>query len=243
MINIDHIDIVTSHKCNNNCPWYIDKFIHSDTREISLNDIHKFLKNMPANAGTEILLLGGEPTMLSVIKLIGLARIIKKYGYSPIMSTNGINKEKILAILPYYDWIRVTVYNDEQIDYWRPHKDKINIKLSGDSSLTIDKYYWFRNATKDFKRKSISMYFTPDWQELCTDEKMWDYISAADWQINGSYAYTFVDNIRFKKYLPNKTNVILEPTVPKLYPTGNYNCTWEHEEMDDYLHIFNSEKR
>ena len=30
---IDHIDIVVTHKCNNNCPHCIDKFIHSSDKD------------------------------------------------------------------------------------------------------------------------------------------------------------------------------------------------------------------
>jgi hypothetical protein len=79
------------------------------------------------------------------------------------------------------------------------------------------------------------MYFTPDFQELCNDEKVWELLNTLDWQRNGSYMYAFYEGVRFKKCIHEETNIIDEPTVPKLYPNGNYNKTWDDEELDDYL--------
>ena len=59
--------------------------------------------------------------------------------------------------------------------------------------------------------------------------------SCSQWKRNGSYYYTFYEGVRFKRCVPGETNLIDEPTIPKLYPNGNYNKTWCHEELDDYL--------
>lgn len=237
--NIDHIDIVTSHKCNNNCKYCIDKFIHMSDTEVSLEGVEKFLKLMRKNTDKplEVLLLGGEPTVLSEEKLIALARLIRSYGFSPIMSTNGIQKEKIKAILPYYDWIQVTIHSDKEIDYWREYADKINIKISGDKAFTLEKLNHFIEYTEGFVRRSVSMYFKPDFTELCTDERVWDLLNSKEhkWEVNGSYEYMFYKGVRFKKCIKNVTNIKDEPTVPKYYPNGNYNKSWNNEEMDEYL--------
>lgn len=79
------------------------------------------------------------------------------------------------------------------------------------------------------------MYFTPDFKQLCSDQKIWSLLDTLEWKRNGSYMYAFYKNIRFKKCIPNETNIIDEPTVPKLYPNGNYNKTWLNENLDDYL--------
>jgi hypothetical protein len=146
-------------------------------------------------------------------------------------------KDNIKRILPYYDWIQITVYNQSQIDYWRPYKDKINLKLSGDSTLNMERLEWFDEATKGFVRRSISMYFTPEFEELCKDAEIWNLINGLEWQRNGSYMYAFWNGIRFKKCIHGETNIIDEPSVPKLYPNGNYNKTWNNEDMDNYLNI------
>lgn len=236
-IILDHADIVTSHKCNNNCTYCIDKFVHTSTNEVSLESIEKFLKLLRKHTEEqlEVLLLGGEPTMLDTDKLIAIANLIRSHGFSPIMSTNGIQKDKIKAILPYYDWIQVTVHTDAQIDYWREHKDKINIKYSGDRNFTLEKMLHFIEYTEGYKRRSVSMYFDTKWNELCTDKEVWKILDTLKWEQNGSYLYTYYKGVRFKKCIHGKTNVIDEPTVPKLYPSGVYNKTWLNENADNYL--------
>lgn len=43
--NLDHINIVVSHKCNIKCPYCIDKFRGIDG-EIEINSVKQFLKNV-----------------------------------------------------------------------------------------------------------------------------------------------------------------------------------------------------
>jgi organic radical activating enzyme len=241
---IDHIDLVVTHKCNFKCPHCIDKFVNTSDDEIQLEEIDRFLNRLinsnKVAPGTEVLLLGGEPTSLDAEKLILIAKTIRKHNLSPIMSTNGSDREKILKILPWFDWIQITIYNKEQIDFWKKYHSKINLKLSGDKTLTMDRLKWFIHNSEDFERRSVSMYFTPDFKELCEDPEIWRFLSSPfhDWNRNGSYDYMFCNGIRFKKCIPGKTNIIDEPTVPKLYPNGNYNQTWSNEYMDDYLKLY-----
>ena len=136
---LDHADIVTSHICNKNCQYCVDKFIHTSSKLISLETIEKFLKLLRCHTEEklEILLLGGEPTVLPTERLIAIANLIHQYGFAVIMSTNGVLKEKIVSLIPYFDWIQITVNSDEEIDFYRKWPKKINIKLAGDESLTM----------------------------------------------------------------------------------------------------------
>lgn len=238
-IEIDHADIVTSHLCNNNCKYCIDKFINTSSETISLEHIAKFLKLLKRNTDKRltVLLLGGEPTVLSLQKLIDIANLVHQEGFRVTMSTNGKLINKIIQLIPYFDSIQITVNTDEEIDFYRNWPDKINIKLAGDANLTMDKLNHFIEYTKGFDRRSISMYFTPDFIELCSDKEIWNLLDQLTWKRNGSYMYTFYKGVRIKKCIPGQTNIIDEPTVPKLYPNGNYNKTWNHEELDDYLSI------
>ena len=79
------------------------------------------------------------------------------------------------------------------------------------------------------------MYSTADFNELCTDKHVWDLLDSLSWTRNGSYLYTFYEGVRIKRFIKGETNIIDEPSVPKLYPNGNYNKTWLNEDMDDYL--------
>ncbi len=236
-IILDHADIVTSHICNKKCPFCIDKFIRTSNDVVKLEYVKRFMQLLRKHTdkGLEILLLGGEPTVLSHARLCGIANAIHEAGFKALMSTNGILRNKIVDLIPFYDWIQVTIYNDDDLKFWSHYPNKINVKLSGDASLTYSRLMKFINDTKDFERRSVSMYFTKDFHELCTSKDVWSLLDTLDWKRNGSYLYAFYEGIRFKRCIYGETNIIDEPTVPKLYPNGNYNKTWDNEYMDDYL--------
>lgn len=234
---IDHADVVVTHECMNHCPFCIDKFVHTSNEVVKKEDLIRFLKKLRSvtSRKLEVLFLGGEPTCAGIEKLAELTDIVREFDFSPIISTNNPKKELIVKLLPYFDWIQVTVHSDKQIEFYRQYKDKINIKLSGDKNLTLEKLNHFIDVTKDFERKSISMYFTPLWKELCTDEEVWSLLNKLSWTKNGSYVYTFYQGVRIKRCIHGETNLVDEPSVPKLYPNGNYNKTWNNETLDDYL--------
>lgn len=238
-IELDHVDIVTSHLCNNNCLFCIDKFLRTSNEIISLENIEKFLDLIReyTDKRLTVLLLGGEPTVLPKDKLIDIANLVHQKGFRVTMSTNGKLRNKIVELISYFDSIQITVDSNEEIDFYRRWSDKINIKLAGDSSLTIEKLNHFISYTEGFSRRSISMYFTPDFSELCSSREVWELLDTLDWRRNGSYMYAFYKGVRIKKCIPGETNIIDEPTIPKLYPNGNYNKTWNNEELDDYLSL------
>lgn len=238
-IKLDHIDIVTSHICNKRCVHCIDKFLGTTRDMIKIEDIKAFLSLIRdlTKEELEVLLLGGEPTVLPKDKLIEIANIVHNENFKVIMSTNGVLRNKIVDLLPYYDSIQITVNNDQEIDYYRKWPNKVNIKLAGDESLNMERLEHFIKYTEDFDRRSISMYFTPDFKELCNDKEIWELLNSLNWQRNGSYLYTFYNGVRIKKCIHGETNIIDEETVPKLYPNGNYNKTWNDEELDDYLSL------
>lgn len=234
---IDHADIVVTHECKNHCPFCVDKFINTSVAVVSTEAVKKFLSTIKPHAkpNTEVLLLGGEPTMASIANLNGITNIIREYGFSPIISTNNPNKDLIISLLPYFDWIQYTIRSWQDIKFFLPYKDKTNIKLAGDKRLTLEKLEEFIELTKDYPRKSVSMYFTPSHEELCTDPRIWSILDSLDWTKNGSYLYTFYKGVRIKRCIKGVTNLVEEPSVPKLYPNGNYNKTWANEDQDGYL--------
>lgn len=236
-IEIDHADIVTSHICNQHCPNCVDKFIHTSNKMISLESVARFLKLLRTYTDKRltILLLGGEPTVLPFKELIGIATLGHELGFRVTMSTNGILKEKIVNLTPYYDSIQVTVNNDKEIDYYRNFPDKINIKLAADENFNMKTLEHFMDITKEFDRKSITMYFNNNLQQLCTNPEVWAFLDTLTWEQKSSYMYAFYNGVRFKKCIPGVTNIAEEPLIPKLYPSGYYNKTWENEEPDNYL--------
>lgn len=243
---IDHADIVVTHFCSFNCPNCIDKFKNDPLHKgnISTNIVEKFLDMLKNNTeyvssfGNEkltVLLLGGEPTHLHESDLTNIAKLIKDHGFSPHISTNGVDRNKIKRILNDFDWVQITVHSDEEIEYWRPYKDKVNIKISGDKNLTYEKLINWMNSVKDYPRRSVSMYIDSEFENLCSDNRVWELSNTMDFQRLGSYEYAFYKGIRFKKCIKGITNIVEEPLIPKLYPNGNYNKTWNDELLDDYI--------
>lgn len=234
---IDHADIVVTHHCDNHCTFCVDKFINSSDDVVSLESVEKFLKVIKRHSkeDTEVLLLGGEPTSIGIEKLKDIANTIRTYGFLPIISTNTRNRNLAAELTKYFTWVQVTIHKFEDIEFYATYRDRINIKLAGDKALTLEKFNRFIELTKDYERRSISMYFTPDFKELCTDEGVWKILNTLDWKQNGSYLYAFYEGVRIKRCITGKTNIIDEPSVPKLYPNGNYNKTWCNENHDPYL--------
>ena len=237
-MNLDHVDIVVTHTCNMNCRHCIDKYRGCYDSIVSVERVENFLNiiDKHANKGLEVLLLGGEPTVAGEEHLIKIADIAHKHGFEITMSSNGQLKSVICGVLPFFDSVQITTHSDKETDFWEQYGEKINIKISGDRHLTKESLEHFVDYTKNkFFRRSVSMYFTEDFEELCTDRYVWDLLDKMQWNRNGSYKYAFYEGVRFKKCIHGETNIIDEPTIPKLYPSGVYNKTWCNEHSDPYL--------
>jgi len=244
-MQIDHADIVVNHVCNMACKFCVDKY-RGNEGEVSFDSICKFLNLLKkhehfqpkyhTNPRLEILLLGGEPTLIGGDKLALYSGAIWGAGFSPIISTNARDKEVVKKILPFFDWVQVAVYSDAEIDYWRKlSTEKINLKLSGDSTFTMAKLEHFKEYTKDFKRRSVTMFFKPNFEQVCPDAEVKEFLTTLEWERLDSYEYTMYEGIRLKRCIPGVTNIADEPHIPKLYPNGNYNKTWVNEDHDPYL--------
>lgn len=237
--DIDHVDIVTSHLCNKHCEHCIDAFLGSSRNFIHLSDVEAFLQLVSEYTGGRkltVLLLGGEPTVLPPEMLEEIADIIHFHGYKATMSTNGLFENRVKRLCSIYDSIQITIDDLDEMEKWKDVADKVNLKICGDNTLTMSKLDEFVERAADFQRRSLTMYFDEcSYEELCHDKDIWHTLDTLDWVRNGSYLYAFYKGVRIKRCIPGETNVIDEPTIPKLYPNGNYNRTWAHEELDDYL--------
>ena len=244
---ISHADIVVTHDCNMHCPCCIDKFWHQGDGFADLDRIRGVLDLLKENTYKtkefkfdtnpllEVLLLGGEPTLAPFEYLHEVAKMCHERGFEICMSTNGTKEDRILEVLPFFDWVQITVRNEAQIDKWANWMHKVNLKFIGDESMTLSRFIKLSGYSKLFDRRSMSMYFTPDFTELCTDNDLWGILEKLVWERQGSYLYTFLDGVRIKRCIKGKTNIIDEPLIPKLYPNGNYNKTWVNEDNDPYL--------
>src|SRR5574344_2235057 len=238
---IHHADIVVTHSCNMHCKFCVDQVRGTSSDIVSLDKVEKYLKLLKTktiNANKKnvtVLLLGGEPTTVGSEHLNKIADLVHKDGLRINISTNVKKKDVIEEILPHFDWVQITCRSDKEIDYWRKFKDKVNIKIAADENFTLDKFRHFAEYTKDFPRKSLTMYFDKNFEEICKDKELQDYFSNLKWEKVGDYSFSFIDGVRIKKYEPIQKTFSEEPFVPKLYPNGNYGKTWLNELNDPYL--------
>ena len=238
-ICLDHADIVVTHACNMKCPFCIDP-LRGAGETVGMHSVEAFLELLRSNTDKRmtILLLGGEPTMVGAETLNAIAERAHAHGFKASISTNGAKMDVIEDICPSFDWVQVTTHSERETDKWREVNSRhgnINLKLAGDQCMTLESLEKFIETTEEFGRRSVSMYFTPDFKDVCTDRGVWSLLDSLDWTRNGSYMYAMHDGVRFKKCIPGETNIIDEPTVPKLYPNGCYNKTWTNEAPDMYL--------
>ena len=162
MKEIDFGVIAVTHACNSNCEFCVDKFVHKEGKVVSLSDVDKFLRVLKSHVGDKrigIILLGGEPTMARTKVLVDICNKIHEYGFDAEMSTNGILRGKIAKLIPYFEWVKITAHNDEEIEYWSDFKEKVNLKWAGDESFTLDVYKHFVEMSEGFSRRSIPIYF------------------------------------------------------------------------------------
>lgn len=156
MFTIDHADIVVNHMCNMNCKYCVDTFRGSTNEIIKIDYVKSFLDLLKKNTeiyqplymdkkeALEILILGGEPTLIGAERLVEIADEVHKHGFQIVISTNARLKNVVKEIIPYFDWIQVAVYGDAEIDYWRGiSTDKINVKLSGDALFNLERLNHF----------------------------------------------------------------------------------------------------
>ena len=235
---INHADIVMTHECNMHCKFCIDSLRGTSNNITQLKDIEAFLQLLRRNTTEKIsiLLLGGEPTMVPTKYLIQVANLVHNYGFKIIMSTNGQKRDEIIELTKYFDSIQITMHSDKEIDFWRPYGKYINAKLSGDANFTMASFKHFMEVTgNDFYRRSVTMYFKPDFEELCKDKEIWALLDTLEWTRISTYEYAFYEGVRFKRCVHGQTNIMDEPLIPKLYPNGNYNKTWLNELPENYL--------
>ena len=253
-----HADIIVTHKCNmkGNClPTCADKFVNTSDKEIETSVVEKFLGLFSAHIAKretenvifyeqpQILVLGGEPALVGSEKLIAIAKAAEKYNFKKIISSNGLNLEVLKEIAPYYDSLQITLQgygHPKELDRLRQiGADKVNVKLRCDAKLTYEMLIRFIENTKDFSRRSVVRYW--DYAKACftnKDPEILAFMDSLEWKrfsdSISSSMYAMYENVRFKK----ETDEILTaemPDIPKLYPSGVYNCTWKDETSNPYF--------
>ena len=237
-MQLHHADAVVTHTCNKKCEFCVDKFRNTSQKLVDPKRVEQYVKmlkkyldvfgQVESGSPFEILLLGGEPTTAPKELLVELASIIRESGFSPLISTNGALVKKIEQILPTFDWAQITMDNADDLERWKGH-DNVNAKWSARQGFDMDDLARFYELSKPYKRRSVSLHFNDKGKQLSKINL------DLDWKPMSVYEVAFWNGIRIKRGISGISNDMVEPVVPKLYPNGNYNGDWRHENMVPYL--------
>lgn len=242
-----HADLIVTHECGVGCKFCIDRFVNTSTFVTSLNDIEAYLRFLAEEEKSRhpdmssVLILGGEPTKAPFEYLKKVADLIHYYGFNAAMTTNGQAGDKLLELDGYIDFINVSHYGKEAIitkDYlYKFKKTEITLSklITKDSFPTFES---FKEFIKEAKKCSLNYRFStlqenteniddqhPKWVDeellpICNIEPVLECLNATEYE-----GYI----IKIMHY-HNKDSNIDFPAYPKLYPNGNVNRDFSHEE-------------
>lgn len=252
-----HADLIVTHECGMNCNFCIDKFVDTSKQLTKLSDIESYLKYLAAVEKknhpdmSSVLILGGEPTKAPIDYLKMVCDLIHFYGFNTTMTTNGQLGDELLKLDGYIDFLNVSHYGKKaevNKDYlYKFEKTEVTLSklITNDFFKTFDD---FKAFVSEAKKYPINYRFStlqentadlalkhPKWvdEELLPQCKLTPVLEC----LNATEYEGYVIKIM---HYHNKNNNIVFPEYPKLYPNGNANRDFSHEESTiDYRNLYN----
>ncbi len=242
-----HADLIVTHACGVGCKFCIDSFVDTSDNVTSLTDVEEYLRFLAEKEKKEhpdmssVLILGGEPTKAPFEYLKKVADLIHYYGFNAAMTTNGQSGEKLLELDGYIDFINVSHYGRKAIidkDYlYKFKKTEITLSklITKDSFPTFES---FKEFIKEAKTNSLNYRFStlqentvdlnelhPKWvdEELLPNCKITPCLEC----LNATEYEGYIIKIM---HYHNENDNIDFPPYPKLYPNGNANRDFSHED-------------
>lgn len=245
--NIRRAQIIVTYSCNKNCPFCINYELGKKRSGfIKISDVVYFLNYLKYIGKLEeaiIVFLGGEPTLLPIDSLKEIATIAHELGYKTEFYTNGTLKEKLLELDGYIDFITISNYTENIL----PFEDNVFLYKFEKSTITISKLI----TKQDFKTFEEFDEFVDQANKLPFN---YDFSTMQETTPNfNSFAPAWVEeeliplcesqdvrgNVGASLYkgrlikLPHKHLKRVEDICTlKLYPNGNLNTTWRHDQME-----------
>jgi organic radical activating enzyme len=225
-------DIIVTHNCNRKCQFCCDEFIH-ESGEVDLNKVDLFLENLFEVDGhrniTDVMILGGEPTLVSIEKLQAICNKIHSYNVKVSMTTNNRIGPKLLELNGFVDYMNISYYIDT--DYsWIKNFDKTQCVIS--KLITKTDFPELKDLDNFISSINVPI-------KLSTLNNVNDELNPAwlnDWQ-NSLKQFSIFTKAKAAMY-----NGVLVKLMglsgddyyhPKLYPNGNWNRTWHSQEFEN----------
>lgn len=122
----DYMSIVTTHKCQLNCPFCVDLHEKND-EEISVESVTNALAFAKAKGIRDILLVGGEPTLHS--KIVQIAECVKSNGFKCILTTNYQRPDVIRRLDGIVDCFNISYYGQHELPKQKWFKSDITLSV------------------------------------------------------------------------------------------------------------------
>lgn len=248
--NKRRIHIVVTYDCNMNCSFCInDKLGHKKKEYVNIVDVKDYLYYMKYIEKLDdaiVVLLGGEPTLLSIESLKEIANISHGFGYKVETYTNGTLKEKLLELDGYIDYITISNYSNGLLPFVNiNYLYQFNYSTITISRLITNQYFKNFEAFDSFVDEANQLpfnydfstiqeftpnfnYYHPSWFDkdllpLCKMQKVEGRVGAA----------LYKDRLIKLPY--RHLNINEEVCTFKLFPNGNVTTTWNHDNPEiDY---------
>lgn len=248
--NIKRAQIVITYACNMNCTFCINYELGKKRKGfIKISDVTYFLEYLKYIERVDdviIVFLGGEPTLLPLDTLKEISSLVHEMGYKTETYTNCTLKDRLLELDGYIDFITLSNYSNgilpyDDMEYLNDFKKSIitiSKLITKQSFKSFEEFNTFVDEANklpfnyDFSTMQETTpnfdAFHPDWIEerlipLCENQ-----------DVRGNVGATLYKGRLIK--LPHKHIERTEDICTlKLYPNGNLNTTWRHDNMEiDY---------
>ncbi len=175
----DYISMVLTHQCNKNCPFCVDRY-RGRTEYISLENVQKAI-DFAKTTGTinTFLLVGGEPTLHPDV--IKIAEMIKKSGFTTVMTTNYSRPDIVKALDKYIDSFNISYYNQPNLPDQKDFTADLTLstllyKGRIDSKEKLDKF--ISEYSDKYHLKFATLTICNDWTQQHQESKWLDNLDA-----------------------------------------------------------------
>lgn len=229
----DFATLVVTHECNKYCKFCIDKY-RGRSEYISIENVLNAMRYAKNNNIKEILIVGGEPTLHP--KIIEISKIIKKFGFKSILTTNYSNPDIIKQLDGIIDSFNISYYNQKELPKQSNfksditlniliHKNQLNSKEDLDDF--IDKY-------KNYGQLKFStLSVCNDWTEK--NQKV-DYLD----QLKGKNIILFneIEGIIYRDCVIKRFDKIINSNSKqsiKFHVNGEISRSWDRQILDEVI--------
>jgi len=223
----NYMSVVLTHDCNKSCPFCIDDYRNSG-EYISMEYVDKAIKVALDNNISDILLIGGEPTLHP--KVVEIAEKFSECSFKTIMTTNYTKPEVIKQLDGIVDCFNISFYNQANLPKQSDFSSDITLHalIHKHQLNTVEKIDAFIEQYKDCGHIKFSTLFPGTaWAKNNQIGEFLDNIDC-EWVVlfNELLGQVYKDSIikRYDRIINNKAKQSI-----KFHVDGTYSFSWDRQ--------------